>query len=683
MVIFAALRILFWYVLLFGVLSPIFLPGIQNLNSIKRLIYSWVGMGGILLVGILGLTLFDLYDYIGLLALLVTIPLLRLWYRSDKNKGTSEYLHNIENRFIVWQVRAIESATQGRTRRWLRKKSEDLENAIASIKEGVSWNFIVICVAVVGSLIRLIPALRNAAPFSNNSLYILSRIKDIGIQNFWGQTPEPAGAYAIINLFSLLSQVKPEMVIHLFGALISFLLSITIYWSIDTILDGKSPFAALFGMTLFVLFSTTLMPISLGQQITADGLYLALIFGLPTIIIYGQYLYTNSTNLIYLVFWGLIATGLMNLFVYLVIVLPLLIIEWLYFVPGFNLKSWISKSSVIWSNVLVLGIIYSIPIIYRSLSPIDFIKAQLLNTNAFVFKPNLVFSIGKLATFCAVASGLLLLIYSIEWFLKKGSGSAKYVFILFFLLVTALYIPPLQSEALWVDYGQLNPFYAVLIAIFGGLVFATLVNWIRKLFNEPKVGFWASGAFFCVTIGSLIWLQGGIKTHNELPDIEPDGFYRAYYRIIQNRLPWTYSIVAPDADQSLSKNRHYFMDYDYFLSSYSKIDSLYQVKLRKEKHKKTLSAKEAALLPSASIFVFVAKPPYNDIRLSVNFNPAKVMPKVKHWLENYRKKPGRKLNIYYESPDAIVYEIDNQSDKSRVHDLLYDINPSDLDNTTN
>jgi len=377
------------------------------------------------------------------------------------------------------------------------------------------------------------------------------------------------------------------------------------------------------------------------------------------------------------------ATGLTNLFVYLAIVLPLLVIEWLYFVPGFKFKSWISESSVIWSNLLVLGIIYGIPILNKGLSPIDFIQAQLLNTNAFIFKPNLILSIGKLATFFAVASGLLLLIYGVERLLKKRFRSAECMFMLFFLSVSALYIPSLSLQFPWIDYGQLNPFYAILTAIFGGLVFATLANWVTKLFKDTGIRFWANGAFFVVVIGSLIWLGGGIKTHNELPDTEPDGFYRAYYKIVQNRLPWTYSIVAPDADQSLSKNRHYFMDYDYFLSSYSKIDSLYHVQLQKKKNHKTLSPKEKSLLPSPSIFVFVAKPPYDDIRLSVNFDPGDVMPKVNRWLEEYRKKPGRTLNIYYESSNAIVYEIDNQSDKSRVHNLLCDINPSDLDNTTN
>lgn len=682
-IIFSAIRVVFWYVLLFGLISPLFLPKVKNLDTVSRLIYSWMGMGGILLAGILGLTLLNLYDYIGILALFIAIPLLHVLFLGVQKKETAQYLNQIENSFIVWQVRALEFVTRIKADRWVKDQSDTIQQEIASFKRHFSWNFTVLFVASVGSIIRLIPAFRSAAPYSNDTLFMLSRVKDIGMQHFWGQTPDPSGTYALANLFSLMSQISPEMIIHLFGALISFVLCLVIYWSVDTITGHKSPFASLFGMTLFALFSTTLMPISLAQQISSSGIYLALSFGIPTILAYGTYLKNDdASNVVFFVVLGLIATGLTNLFVYLAVVLPTVFLEWLYFYRNVDFKTWARKGSAIVGNILLLSVVYGIPISTKGLSAHNFIQAQLLNTDAFVFTPSLLFNFTDQTFVLAALACLIIGGCLIEWVVKKRFRSAECLFSAYFLLITTFYLPQIKSSLNWVDFGQLDAFYAVLIAVFGGLVLHYFSRFLNIIFKEVRSSILATGVLFILATSALIGYQGGIKTHNELPKTEPDGFYRAYFKIIQERLPWTYSIVAPDVDQSLSKDRHYFMDYNYFLSSYSKIDSLYHAELQKRKKNKKLRPEEQKLLPAASIFVFVAKPPYDKLRESTNFDPAPVMKQLNEWLQNYRQKPNRTLNTFYESQNAVVYEIDNQSEKSKVNDLLYDITPSDIDKTT-
>ena len=174
-------------------------------------------------------------------------------------------------------------------------------------------------------------------------------------------------------------------------------------------------------------------------------------------------------------------------------------------------------------------------------------------------------------------------------------------------------------------------------------------------------------------VGGGVFLAGGVNTGKTLPQTLPNGFFESYYSIINERLPFTYATVSPPIDNALSKNRHYFMNYDFFLGSYGNIDSLYQEYLELPKELRP----DTANIPPASIFVFIQKPPYESIQQGILFEPGEQMLALSEWISKYNSLPGREVLVYRETEDAIIYEIINQKEGSNIGDILMNIYPKE------
>jgi hypothetical protein len=115
------------------------------------------------------------------------------------------------------------------------------------------------------------------------------------------------------------------------------------------------------------------------------------------------------------------------------------------------------------------------------------------------------------------------------------------------------------------------------------------------------------------------------------------------------------------------------MNYQFFLNNYGSIDSLYQqyltvpVELRSETED----------IPPASIFLFVEKPPYGSIQQGILYNAQGVMRDLEQWLVSFRELEGRKLEIYHETEETVVYEIINREGESTISGVLRNIYPTE------
>lgn len=675
--LFAVFRIILCFYLLFGVLAPLFLPSIKKENSIDKLMYSWIGLGGLIIVDVMILTVLDLYDFISLFITLILIPLLVYIYR-EKSKGLTftAVFNKIETNIITQHVRWIENTASMRDR-FLSGAREKRRGFKKKKLKNVSPQIIAFLLASVAAIIRIIPAVQNSAPFSRIWYFELTNVKVLSLQNYFGAVPEPKGIHVIVHVFSTLTQVTPELILHILGALTSFFLALIIYWVINVITDNKNPVAALFGMAIYAITPMYLTPIILDLEVEANAISLALTFAIPTCIFFLRQIRLDKKAFWFYIVMGVFATALINLFVFLIILLPVLFLG-LLTLPVKQYGSRLSKAVLylVLSSILAVSP-YIIVCLFNRIPLRDFFQQELFDTLVFSYFPNLVIYLDRLSVYYLMGAGALIIINIILLTLKIIDQKKELVFLMLFALVAYVYTPYFPFSYILIDPDQLNLFYALTIAVFLGIVFLNLSRLFSYLLKQSKKAYTIINIGSAVgLLGTIIFLQQGILISRALPETLPNGFFEAYYEIVGERVPYTYATVGPELDRQLALNRHFFMNYEFFLDNYGVIDSLYQQYLTLPK-----AMRAGEEIPPASIFLFLEKPPYSGIQQGILYNSQSTMSDMQQWIQVFKGLEGRNIQVYFESEDAIIYEIVNREKESRINTVLRNVFPENEEGT--
>lgn len=665
---FAVIRLAFWFVLLFGIISPLLFNEINQLPKSEKFIYSWLGMGGVILFSIAALTLIHLYDFFSIVLTVILIMVIRsVWV--NREQGLLYYLEHIEHRMVVSLLKVIEEFKNIRLS--LSKYFSKKKGRKRSLK--FNWKLWLFIIVVMASFImRFYPALIHAEPFSREWFHNLLRTKEIRLQNYFGDTSKPGGLYAFITLFSILTQVSPEMILHVFGALNSILLMLLIFWSIRQLIGTESYWSPLFGMAVFGLLPFFILPVQLNSQIEANSIQLALSFALPAIVLFAKERDAINNNIMFYILAGIVATGLVDIFILLVVLLPLIFFVFIVQISRYNFKRNIKDLfKIILASItsLMPGIVY---IFSRGINPINFIQQQLFLTSTYSVYPFVIIPLNQLSQYYLFIAILFLFVTSILLIISRDK---KYItFMLFmsiFIMTCILFTSYTNIGYNYIDLDQLNIFYAVVISILLGIIFYLIVEgFIGTIFFKKykSLGNVFEGVFFIVIIIGGLYFGNSYNIFKTKSSLMPNALFKAYYKVINNYIPHTYTIVAPDIDSTMAMNRNEMMDYNYFLHDYVKKDSAYYSKFIKNKKKLTKKDKHKTL---PNIFVFVEDKPYDKIRSSVLNKQKSKMKRVNSWIRKQKQKKYRKIKTYYKSSGITVYEIINDPYSSSVHNVLF------------
>lgn len=671
-VIFAVFRLVFIFLLLFGWLAPLVLRYAGNQKGIDRIVYSWVGLGGLLICIVFVLIQMHVYDFISLVFTLILIPFLFYILKGWRNgKSLRDIFWELENKVLQGQLKAIESTRFFSADRFKDKLGGEKVKFTFSEKP---YRLAALIIAGSATVVRIIPAITNSAPFTRSWYFELEAVKNLRLQEYFVDYPYPRGMHSIVQIFSTLTQVSPEMILHILGSLISFFLTIIIFWVIRDIIDRRFQVAAVFGAGLYALFPVLFMPITFELQTTTSSLSLALCFAIPTALFFLRNIRFGGNIPIFYLSMGMIATGLTDLFVFMIVLMPFLLISLIAVSKENLLKNLINNLFFL----VVIGLVTLTPYIIFCLNNeinfFDFLKTQLFDSRVFSFYPELITDINLLSQIY-LGTGIVMAVI-IVWRAireKERSVGSEMVFIVLFSLVSFIYTPYFGYAYIWIDPDQLNSFYSVLIAIFLGIVFYTIFDLINSYSKADKGKLqWASVITTAVLFVIIVFRQGGVQPSKVLPQTLPNGFYNAYYQIIDERVPYTYATVGPDLDRILAKNRHFFMNYNYFLNNYGVIDSLYQQYLTVEDVQR-----DNREVPPASIFLFVEKAPYGSIQQGILYDSPSMMRDMQQWLETFKTLENRVVDVYYENNNAIVYEIVNREDESKINSVLLNMYPKE------
>jgi len=218
------------------------------------------------------------------------------------------------------------------------------------------------------------------------------------------------------------------------------------------------------------------------------------------------------------------------------------------------------------------------------------------------------------------------------------------------------------------------PVYSVMIALLGGLFLGWVISIIRFFSNENSHLPEGTGYFLGSILAIFLLLfQGGIRFSTMLPRTEPDGFYKAFYRIINDNLPYTYAVVAPPINKVQADQRSYFMDYNYFLQQYNELDSLYATQ-KKQRFLSVVDKPQRITLP-ASIFLMIENPDQIHIQPGILDHQKRIMEKMSSWLHKYEEEPGHTVRTYYHDKQVMVVELINEPGASKISDVLWHVEP--------
>lgn len=651
-------RLFLWFFVLYGFIAPLLFPELRKMKFVDRLILSWVGIGGIIMGGIVILTSLHMYDLFSMAILLLGAPLFRYFW-THRKKGIMIPFRNLETSFVNKIIKLIELRTFF-TKAELKKRltPKKSENQTDKFYFGV-----LLVIILAAGAIRIVPSIENAAPFTRLWYQELIKVKHLNLQDYFFNSVDPLGMHSLINVASAMTQVSPEMMLHLFGSIVAMLLTFLIWWVISLVTFYRT-WLALMGAAIYAIVPTLLTPLSLELQIESNTIDFALCFAIPTAIWITRFLRLNQRELFPFILAGFIATGLSNLFVLFIILIPFLITE-LVLIPS-NLKG---KLKLLTYSSIMLGLVFATYITGLTIHDIElkpFFLSQLYSTSMFSYSPGLILPLESLSAVYFLVAVLGAGLSMLRNRLAKRPLMSNDVFLFVTFAVGAfIYLPIFNIAYFWVDIDQLNAFYSFLIPVMLSLFLYVIFSMINR--HVLPIFKWHAEKILPVLIISvLIFAQGGITFVRTLPTTMPNGFFEAYYEIIAGRLAYSYATVSPEIDRNLALNRHFFMNYEFFLNEYGTMDSLYHQYLNAPK-----SNSREPIVPPSSIFIFVENPNSVSIGNSVLYNAPLVMQQTAQWVESFSNLPGRKIEEFYRDESVIVYELVNKPNGSKLLDILF------------
>lgn len=596
-----------------------------------------------------------LVDFPALLFLLIfSYAFPSIW----KSRGNIlSLVRTVERKVVLQIVENLEHAQKNKFRDDLSsvlEKWKDKGSKIISFPE--FWIF------SIGSIFHLYFAIAHPAPFGKFWFDSLIDIKNVESGQVWLPQFTNKGFSLLMYLWVVLTQTQPEILLHIVGSILWGLLLVIIY-KIFMTFDKEAMLPALIGIFILNFVPDKLFPFFFEYRIEANSdLILLLYFSmfLYVVFIWEPQKYVEKVYPIVLFCWAY-SVGFINLFYFIFIFIPGMLLLSIFYRKLFRYTF-----NIVSGSVALLSVHSLFHTLWTGEEFKTYIKSFLYNPQKFSFYPNLIYDFDKIPYFLPyvfLITVLWLLIQS-----KKNKYFKKWFWL--FVVSGVFLLPYYHSLHLAYNYVDLDQLSLIWNIIFPLLLILFLYNFKRLFeFIIKKEIIVIVGLLILVTIPTGYFLKEqwkiGYKPTLNFP--LPNEFYKEYYVIIQENIPWTYAIVAPQINASLAVNRHYFMNYNFFLHDYGKIDSLYHevLILRGEK-------KKNHIIPPASIYVFVKKPPYKRGISQIFYPEEYVMQDIIQWINKYKKLKQRTVKVYSESKSNVIFEIVNIPNQSHIWDLLLD-----------
>jgi hypothetical protein len=617
------------------------------------LITNWYRYASILLIVIFILVEADAYNLFNcffIFGVLIGIDVigfenlknLKHFFRTHIRTSLLTFLRNIENKKSFWFWFSLDK----------NKVKNDSNNLIL---------IVTILIGIVTFLSRYYFIIYDNYSLSDAWIYDLNKVIQFDNQYWFTYELATDGELAIVNFYGKITDVSPEIALQVIAILESTLLAVIIFWTINKLTPSKfiaPTIAALFFSLVYVL-----TPLNVYFILKGNPTFLALTFALPGFVFYLKPKLFKSSYLSYFCSYVFlfVAIGLIDLFTLCILIPP-------FFILGLLFSKWKNKKRnlVVFFGYLTglafLYGIYSYACYFQRANILEYLQNNLLSVSSYTYIPQLILPYSEIIRYAQISTGIgFLIVLALVIFRKENWRSTITFFAYFNFLILLTFI---KSE--WIDIDMLNGSISVFLPIILGLNIAI----ISRIMNFGLSNF---KKYSPVTLG-LIFVGMGyasyyyqVKSINSLieSDQTPKHILNAYDKISQTYFRNSYCVVNDPATQVISNNSHFFMNYDFFLNEYPRIDSI-NTKHRKEP-KFLVKNPQYSLSKSVLVFVLNENTTFEANGFAENKHyQRKLVMNIK-----LLRKRGRRVNLFYNTDILKVYEIVNEPSESKISDLIF------------
>ena len=626
----------------------------RPLNFLDFITNNWFRYGSATLIVVFILVqvnAYNLFNVFFLLLLIIGVDLIgienlkrpRQYFNLHIKATLLQFLRNVENKKSFWSWISIAG----------NKKSRKKNNTFLF--------FITILIGGVTFISRYYFIRYDNYSLSDAWIADLNKVIEFDLQHWFYNEMTVDGEFALVNLYGKITDVSPEIALQVISILEATLLAVLIFWLIHKLTPSKF-LAPIIGSFSFALVYV-LTPLNVYYLLENDPTFMALTFALPIMVFYLRPELLKAGKLSYYLSFimAFCAIGLIDFFTLFVLIPPFLII-------GLVFSKWKTKKYNfvgIFSYLTALGVLfatYSISCYYIKADLVEFFHANLLSVTSYTYVPQLILPYGQLIQYfqySTLAGAVLILLFLV---VKRENWGATIAFFLYFNFL--VFLTTLNNQ--WIDRDMIINSLTIFLPVIFGLNAALVVRFFNLAFHrwERFTPYTALVLIAGLIYASIFFQQSNINKLTE-SDQTPKHILDAYDKISKTYFPFSYSIVNDPATQVISTNKHFFMNYDYFLEDYPKVDEIYFKNIKDPKF--LLKNPQYALTKSVLVFVINENSKAENNIFSENkYLSTELMNEL-----GMLRKRGRKISLFYDSKILKVYEIVNVPGESKITDLIF------------
>jgi len=620
---------------------------------LQFIVNEWFKYGSIsliLLFVLIEIEIYSLINFVLIMSLIITIDF--IGFRNLKNP--IKHIHTLTNKLFHSIIVTIDE------KKPLRNLFK-LENTEEFTKDRVFIFWLILVLIGLAFTGRYFFYEYDTYLFSDLWVSDLSKIIAFDNQKWFVSEIIVDGELALANLYGKLTHVSPEVALQSLAILETVLLSLVLFWMVRKITKSDF-FGPLIAFSSFIFFYA-ISPIEIHYLLQNQPILISLSFVIPAIVytLKPELLGFKKLNYFISFTTAFIAIGLLDLFTLLILIPPFYLIIFLLFDKKKIIYQLISLGGYLFGTTIIMITYF----IYCKIYLIDFqifLQSSLISVDSFTYMPNIYIPFEQLLTYYQYGSFVVLLLLLILMWWKKESWKSSLVFVVYFNILIALYFVNIT----WIDNDLMRYALAVFIPILFGIATSTIVRIFfpiyRFAFNRKYMLFVFSGI---TSLFLVFYSQKEIFENITSTDSTPRLVLKAYGNIHQKYLPYTYAVVNDNVAQTISSNKHFFMNYADFLMNYIESDSIYHAN---RKNPKFAIENPDKVIPK-SIVVFV----YDENKKETN-NIFSDQGDITFLIEEQfelLKKRGRPIELIFDSPFVKVYEIINEPKSSRIKDLIF------------
>lgn len=619
---------------------------------LQFIVNEWFKYGSLSIIILFALIQLQIYSLINFLLILLFLILLDVagiknlknpvrFFKEISKERFFEFIKNNENKKSIKEIIQLEKPKK--------------------IKDDRVFIFYITIVLILAAFIgRYYFYIYDIYLLSDLWLTDLYKIIQFDSNNWFSAEVAVEGELAFANLYSKLLHVSPEVALQSLSIIEDVLLSLIIFWSIRKLAFSPvfAPLVAFFGF----LFLYTFSPIELHYLLQNQPVKMGITFCIPAMIytMRPDAIKFKNTNFFISFVICFFAIGLIDLFTLLILMPPFLIISLLFSNSNFKYFKLYALGAYITGTGLILATYYFL-CMYNQNDFLIFLQSSLISVSSFTYMPNLAIPFEQLLTYYQYVSLLSVLVLPFLIWYKKEDWKAALAFILYFNFLVTLSFLKIE----WIDEDLLRLALAVFIPITLGISVGVIIRLFYPILKSIKKYEYHFASFFAILVlTGIIYSQknvlDGIKSSDKAARVVLD----AYDEITHNYFPLTYAVVNDNTTQTISLNKHFFINYEDFLLDYLESDTMYH----KNKKKPNFLIDNPQYVIPKSILVFVYKK--NKEENNPFADQKELEPLLLDIIETLKKR-GREVNNIYQSTTLDVYEIVNEPKSSRIDDLIY------------